>query len=104
MLLHLFVMISLIVQQTLKRAARASQAENSNCTIPFHHCINDNFTVPKSNATCFFLMRFDEIVIMVPTENNITTYTIFHGNITNGTTTASTITECNFDDSHPELK
>jgi len=91
------------VQQTLKRAARASQAENDSCTIPFLHCINDNDTVSKSGASCFFLMRFDEIVITVPNATKITTYTIFH-NDTDSTTTASTITKCDFDGGYPELK
>ena len=71
------------MQPTLNRAARAVPTEN--CTIPFRHC-TDNQSFPESNNTCYFLMRFDEIVIQDPESNS--TLTILKANSTN-TTTAS---------------
>ena len=93
----------LFMQETLKRAARASQAEN-NCPIPFLHCINDNNIDPKSNRSCYFLMRFDQMVITLPNNatNSTTSLTIFQGNTSE--TTLTNVNGCDFDDSHPELK
>ena len=86
------------MQQTLKRAARASQGENNDCTIPFLHCINDNDTVP-----CYFLMRFDQMVIALP--NSTANYTIFKDarSVNGGITNASVITGCDLY-RHPELE
>ena len=67
-----------LFQPTLKRAARAQSAEN--CSIPFSHCTNN--VLPGSNITCYFLMRFDEIEIMLSAK---TTLTILEGNGTDKT-------------------
>ena len=86
-----FICNRLFVQPTLKREARALSAEN--CNIPFRHC-TDNETFPESNDTCYFLMRFDEIIIFDPVSNSH--LTIQKSNTSN--TTEASPTSCVIED------